>query len=208
VSELTLDGIRALLSQAKRLGLVPEYRPGTMAAVTGTNPGIALVTLDGDEQASRAFNLLGGLFAGARVMTVKIKPHGIYIFGGFEVDNGWQTVLARDFGTGWSSTGGSFRSTAYRLNILGDVELAGHVTQSGTVGAPNTIFTLPVGYRPVGGTVVWAGTLNNNPAAATAPTVRGLQITTAGLVQVTNFAGTINPGPLSLTGVSFPIRTV
>lgn len=208
MSELTLEGVRALLAQSKRLGLVPEYRPGTMASVTGSNPGIALVTLDGDDSPLRAFNLVGALFAGARVMTVKINPHGVYIFGGFEIDNGWQLVQARDFGTGWSSTGGSFRSAAYRLNILGDVELAGHVTQSGTVGAPNTIFTLPVGYRPIGGTVVWAGTLNNNPAATTAPTVRGLQITTAGLVQVTNFAGTINPGPLSLTGVSFPIRTV
>lgn len=209
MSELTLEGIKALLEQAKRLGLVPEYRPGTMSSVTGTNPGVALVTLDGDDQPSRAFNLLGALFAGARVMTVKIQPHGIYIFGGFEIDNGWKLVETRDYGTGWSSGGGgSFRHVAYRLSVLGNIELAGRAVQSGAVSAPSTIFTLPVGFRPFGGTVTIGAAVNNNPATATAPTVRGLEVTTGGLVRVTNFAGSINPGPICFDGILFPVRTV
>lgn len=208
MSELTVAGIRALLEQSKRLGLVPVYRYATVTATTGTNAAILMAILDGDTQATRCFNLVGARSTDSRVFTVEVKPHGVYAIGCVDLDNGWIAVETRDFGSGWANTGGSNRSVAYRLRADGNVELSGHATQSGTVTAPNTIFTLPVGFRPTARNASVGFTISNQPAAATAPTVRGLQITTAGLVQVTNFAGTINPGPISLDGINFARTTV
>lgn len=76
-----ITAITALLEQASRLGLIPRYRWGTVQANSGSNPAILKVTLDGDTQSSRVYNLIGFCPAGLRVFTVSVKPHGVYAFG-------------------------------------------------------------------------------------------------------------------------------
>lgn len=75
-----IAAVTALLDQAKRLGLIPTYRYGTVLSTSGS-ASILMVTLDGDDQPSRTFNLVGGLAAGARVLTMGIAPHGVYTMG-------------------------------------------------------------------------------------------------------------------------------
>lgn len=208
---MSTTDIEALLAEASRLGLVPRYRWGTTQAASGTKASILIVTLDGDDEPVRVYNTFGTCSSGARVWTVEVKPHGIYALGSpnnTAQSVAWTAFRSSQFGTNWANTGSGFRNAAYRLTLDGKVELAGLISQSGTVGAPNTMLTLPTGYTPVGGDVQMSWTVSNNPASTTAPTPRGIVITTAGLVRVTHFAGTINPGPISLDGLSFALTTV
>lgn len=76
-----VTAVEALLTEARRLGMLPRYRYGTVQASSGTNAAILLVTLDGDTQASRIFNVAGPMIAGDRVFTVEVKPHGVYGIG-------------------------------------------------------------------------------------------------------------------------------
>lgn len=209
---LTLAGIKAMAAEMKRLGFLPSYRYGTVQATTGTNASIMSVTLDGDDNPTRVYNVVGPMRAGTRVFTVAIAPHGVYAIGSVNNDfdeGGWLPVGTTEapFGANWSNLGSPFRNCAYRLRSDGNVELAGLAIFGATAAAPSTIFTLPVGYRP-SGIINVSWTVSNNPATATAPTPRGLSVTTAGLVQVTHYAGVINPGPISLDGLSFALVTI
>jgi hypothetical protein len=104
------------------------------------------------------------------------------------------------FATGWANQGGSFSTVAFRKIDPFRVELKGGADHTTTAAAPNTIFTLPTGYRP---STTRRYLVSNNPATATAPAPRGLHITNAGLVQVTNFAGTIDVGAVTFDGLIF-----
>lgn len=122
----------------------------------------------------------------------------------------WQALGTAEapFAANWSNVGAPFRNGAYRRTDDGNVELAGLIQFSSTAAAPTTMFTLPVGFRPIGGDVQPYATVSNNPASAAAPTPRGIVITTAGLVRVTHYVGVINPGPVSLDGLIFSITTI
>lgn len=50
--------------------------------------------------------------------------------------------------TDWSDYSGSFTASGYRKDALGLVHLKGLVKKAVAVATPDTIFTLPVGYRP------------------------------------------------------------
>lgn len=104
------------------------------------------------------------------------------------------------FATGWTNQGGSFSTVAFRKIDPWRVELKGGADHTTTAAAPNTIFTLPTGYRP---STTRRFMVSNNPATATTPTPRGLHITSAGLVQVTNYAGTIDTGAITFDGIIF-----
>lgn len=72
--------VGALLDNAKRLGLLPAYKTGTIFA-DATTDGRAMVTLDNDTAPVPAFNYAGPLASGHRVITIAIPPHGLYIIG-------------------------------------------------------------------------------------------------------------------------------
>jgi hypothetical protein len=76
-SEEISIGVEELLAQAKRLGLVPSYRIGTVLA-TSSRANV-MVTLDNDTVPSRCYNFAGPLFTGQRVLTMSVKPHGVYV---------------------------------------------------------------------------------------------------------------------------------
>lgn len=115
---------------------------------------------------------------------------------------------AAPYAANWANVGAPFRAGAYRRTADGCVELAGLIAFTGTIAAPATMFTLPAGFVPVGGNVQPNWTVSNNPAAGTAPVARGMAILTSGVVQVTHYAGVVNPGPISLDGVRFSISTI
>lgn len=76
--------IGALLDNARRLGLLPVYRTGSVFA-DATADGRAMVTLDNDTQPVPAFNYGGTLATAQRVITISIPPHGLYIVGAVNV---------------------------------------------------------------------------------------------------------------------------
>ncbi len=73
--------VEELLAQAKRLGLFPRYRIGTVFASVGCNNVSVMVTLDNDLAPSRTYNYVGSLTIGSRVLVLEIKPHGLYTIG-------------------------------------------------------------------------------------------------------------------------------
>lgn len=78
-------GVKELLDQAKRLGLIPTYRQGTVLLTT--TPGIVsvMVTLDNDTMPSRCYNYAGQLTTGDRVLVLAIRPQGLYVLGASNV---------------------------------------------------------------------------------------------------------------------------
>lgn len=108
------------------------------------------------------------------------------------------------FNTNWSNTGGILRSTGFRKLDPDHVELKGGASFSSTGVGPQTIFTLPVGYRPLGGAAAYAVT--NNPANNAQAALRSILISTSGTVSVTCYgASAINPGPIAFDGIQFSI---
>lgn len=79
----SVTAIKDLLTQAKRLRLVQQYRPATVIA-NGT-PNATQVLVDGDTQAQRAVSLIGRVGANARVMTMTVAPEGLFIIGFYGV---------------------------------------------------------------------------------------------------------------------------
>lgn len=107
------------------------------------------------------------------------------------------------FGTNWANQAG-WRSVGFRKIDPDHVELKGAADYTSTIAAPTAdIFTLPVGYRPTNSLYIAVPAI---PAtAATAPTMRGLQIGSNGQIQVTSYVGTIDPGPIPLEGIRFSV---
>jgi len=100
----------------------------------------------------------------------------------------------------WANVGAPFGNFAYRRNALGAVEFTGMLQWNGAATpAPDPVFTLPAGYRP--NRIVHLGILSS-PAAGTNPTTETVEITTAGVVQITNYG--VGPNtPLSFEGLGF-----
>lgn len=60
---------------------------------------------------------------------------------------GWIAV-AGSFAANWSDFDATNQAVAYRRNALGVIELRGLAKKAAAIGYPDTIFTLPAGYRP------------------------------------------------------------
>lgn len=67
--------------QAPRLGLTWALRPGTVQSPPTDDPTATSVLLDGDTAPVSAFSLVGLAYPGARVMTMRVPPSGLYITG-------------------------------------------------------------------------------------------------------------------------------
>lgn len=81
MTDQVVIGVEELLAQAQRLGLTPVYRLGTVLADPAATSTGVMVVLDNDTTASRCFNYGGSLHAGDRVLTVSVRPQGIYVLG-------------------------------------------------------------------------------------------------------------------------------
>lgn len=154
-----------------------SFKPGTVTDVTATQD-TANVTLDGDQlmlgdggNDDMPVNgwvpcqiLFGsGIQAGDRVMVMFMPPNGAFIVGRYAGDfNPWIVIGGSDpsapafAGTWQAQTGagnpgqpGTYQRPSYR-RIGRIVELRGRAMRGSATGVnPDTIFTLPPGYRPL-----------------------------------------------------------
>jgi hypothetical protein len=129
---------QALIKNAQDLGLTWIRRLGTVAGYDGTTP---MVIMDGDSVPIGVVSMVGTLYANQRVYVDMVPPSGNYVVG--IVDIGWITPTLLN---GWANFGGGYQAARYRRLVSGQVEIQGLV--AGGTGPPQTIFTLPVGYRP------------------------------------------------------------
>jgi hypothetical protein len=102
-------------------------------------------------------------------------------------DSGWTTV---SYAANWSDFGAPWAVVAYKKDELGIVQLRGMAKKSVAVGANDTIFTLPSGFRP---TAQEYFAVNSNSVFG------AVFVTTAGAVNV----GVGNAAYVSLSGISF-----
>jgi hypothetical protein len=73
VPEISVVGVEELLTNARRLGLLQTYRPGTVYESPSDLTQV-MVTLDGDLEPIRAQSLAGGVLEGSRVMVMTVPP--------------------------------------------------------------------------------------------------------------------------------------
>lgn len=100
----------------------------------------------------------------------------------------------------WANHGAPWGNLAFQKTPLGKVAFSGLIDwTAAATPAPVAIFTLPTGYRPNRQLHIAA---LSSPGAAVNPTTENLEITTAGVVSISNFAAGPNT-PLSFDGVEF-----
>jgi hypothetical protein len=109
------------------------------------------------------------------------------------------------FNANWSNTGAPWGNLKFTRTANNTVKLTGVVQWGdGAVAAPQTIFTLPVGYRPnrqiMQPIIVLA-------ANASTPQVESIVVTTAGLVQLTCYPAGGPNTPITLEGFEFDLAT-
>ncbi len=74
-------GAKATVDTAKRLGLTWDLTPATVSYSVAGEPTL-LVVVDGDSESIEAVNLLGvWVPTGARVMTLRVPPSGLFVVG-------------------------------------------------------------------------------------------------------------------------------
>lgn len=103
---------------------------------------------------------------------------------------------------GWTDFGSGYEPGRYRLEPMagGVVRLDG-MLKPGSYTNNTTLFTLPVGYRPI---AKHRFVCQADSGATTTDTYYELDITTGGVVTLQNIHNT-TPGFLELTGITFPV---
>lgn len=172
MSGLLPSGLRLVAGKLKDLAsdivtvrtgtVVSDYAPATQT----------LVTLDNDpEQASvQAIATNGSMPSGTRVWMIAYPPRGLAVVGAFSglsvfeletqiaalqaasADTGW---IAPTLTNTWANYASGFQSAAYRK--IGNQVFIRGLVKDGVVGGATPIFTMPVGFRPTAGIVMYAG---------------------------------------------------
>lgn len=109
----------------------------------------------------------------------------------------WHNIVAIGYANGWGNFGSGEQQGRYKIDANNRVWLDGDLAP-GTYVQPTTIFTLPVGYRPVSERIY-----EKQPAGVGGGALT-INILPSGVVQVNNIVGAA-PGILGLSGISFPI---
>jgi hypothetical protein len=115
----------------------------------------------------------------------------------------WHTIGAGGepaFAGTWAVVGAN-RKAGFRRTDDGGVELAGWLLTTTATAAPNTIFTLPAGWRPDAAITI-GRTAGNSGGTQVATSIN---ISTAGLVQLTAYAGSVQWGNVGLDGIRFAL---
>lgn len=106
-------------------------------------------------------------------------------------------------GVGWAARGAGFAVPSYRLTALGDVELAGEVTNSSAANA-SVIATLPSGYYSASNSFVAPPAVVSGAANPLTGQTFRLSLTTAGQLGIYGISAT-GAYTVSLDGVIFPL---
>jgi hypothetical protein len=120
VPEISVVGVEELLTNARRLGLLQTYRPGTVYESPSDLTQV-MVTLDGDLEPIRAQSLAGGVLEGSRVMVMTVPPQGVYIIGfvgigGFASVKPFQTLITA---TGAGTFAGVPGAVYHQIELVG-----------------------------------------------------------------------------------------
>lgn len=75
------DGIDAMKTMFRRMGIMWRLVKGTVFNVSTNTPTLTLVTLDGDDDPSNCISMVGQISVGARVYVMVVPPQGNYIVG-------------------------------------------------------------------------------------------------------------------------------
>lgn len=135
-------------------------------------------------------SLATGSVAGA------MPPQHFSLVGQLATDTGWQ---AASYAANWSDFGGGLYGAHYKRDPLGWVCLAGMAKKSVVLALPDTIFTLPAGYRPAAA--------KRFPGASGGGVFCQILINTTGTVQIeTQAAGGTN-AYVNLEGIRFDPAT-
>lgn len=180
----TVQLVQSIVANAERLGLVWKMRPGTITR-SGSD-GTPRVILDGTTQPIRCMSLLGPMMVGTRVIAVLSPPAGCHVIGVGGL-TGWQPL---------SLSGGWTGNARYRTipSPPNSVQLYMRISP-GTRTDGTTIFTMPVGYRPLTSGVDIALAVSSM-AGATAQSPH-IYISTGGAVAI---YGCANAAGLNLDG--------
>jgi hypothetical protein len=116
-----------------------------------------------------------------------------------------ETWHALSYAANW--TDGPFAPGKYTRDANGRILFSGMIQfTGGATGAPITVFTLPVGYRPDRSMNL---PLQDSPGTTINPATFTLQLGTNGVASITNFAGTIASGHLfSLEDLGFSLAQI
>lgn len=81
MSDLPLNIVQAVISNARRLGLMWALTPATVDIAASATNAMVPVIVDGDDVVINTTSLIGGLDPGRRVMVLTVPPAGNYIVG-------------------------------------------------------------------------------------------------------------------------------
>lgn len=106
------------------------------------------------------------------------------------------------FNVNWANSGGAFGNVSYLRTADGCVKLAGVCQYTGAAAAPQTIFTIPAGYRPNRDVPMEVTALGADGAFQASEV---LIIRSTGAVVLTSWTGTGIITPITLESVEFPL---
>ena len=151
----------------------------TESTVTITNGG-----------AGKALNVVGTTETTLLGVTGTATVGGTASLPGGIINHPTPGYTAPTLAAGWANdSGGSFDSPAgYYKTIEGEVQLKGRVATASLVG--NTVFTLPVGFRPAHPRVFVTAATNTLPGATVNVDVRNAFVLDTGEVQLSGSAAT------------------
>lgn len=95
-----VDLVKALVANAKRLGLTWSLRPATTSSTQGST--VMSVVLDGDTAEVSAVSLCGFQQDGARVMVMSVPPAGSFVVGRLGTPEPNTSIVSTE-GSGWST---------------------------------------------------------------------------------------------------------
>lgn len=115
------------------------------------------------------------------------------------------TWTAMTLAGSWGNAGSPAGNAKYRRSPEGFVQFSGDISWGdGVTAPPVTITTLPTGYRP--NRQVTLNCQYNPAAAGTQPIGMSITVSTAGVVQLTNYPAASGPfSPLSLENLQFAL---
>lgn len=197
---------RDLAEDAGRPSVAPEpWSRGTVQALVTGPPARVTVRPRGmaDASADTDMPYFDNCIPAVGDLVVYSRIFGSPFVLGVLTPDTWHTVGGAGepaFAGTWANVGTN-RKVGFRLNGYGGVDLCGWALTTAAATAPLTIFTLPVGYRP-DAAVNFGRSAGNSGGTQV---VCSINITTAGLVQLSSYAGSVQWGNVGLEGVSFSL---
>lgn len=169
----------AVARQAPRKAAAdPKARGADWRTATVATVGTTTVTTTDGIPCRRMQSYLAPLVGDQIVITR--SGNGNWIAKGrLATDSGWQTL---SLASGWSAWGAPYWTPGYRINEDGTASLCGLAKAPASTSGNATVGTLPAAAAPLNRVHV--------PCVVNTSIQAALEITSAGVVQITNYSGT------------------